>query len=329
MASRMVSGTIAAVVLVLCVGACSSDSGNSDKPQPTSPGPASQTGPQPTRVTEHGMRTWVSADGKFTSEASFVRYASKTVTLQKPDGTTIVVEYGDLSKDDKEYVMETHREIVKRRARDKRDMRRAGSGGSGTQESLVGSGYRIVKREDISMKALTKPLSSYQPGEVYALPRNVRMVYRIVVPSDISPDQLKSTMIQLVKDETAKDPDIDEITVFAYDREEDANGSYTFGKLSWCPNGDWAGVTPAIARSNDRTNYQYDVHIMGKVGDPTSRPTQREYQLYDALEKALWADPEVPEEEVNKVVARKLKITVEQLKRAWLTVVAYHYEMPM
>ncbi|NQT17331.1 MAG: hypothetical protein HQ582_31545 [Planctomycetes bacterium] len=66
------------------------------------------------------IRTWVSADGKFTVEARFVRFVSMAVTLQKADGTTIVVVYGDLSKDDKEYAMKAHREYVKQRARNER-----------------------------------------------------------------------------------------------------------------------------------------------------------------------------------------------------------------
>ena len=130
-------------------------------------------------------------------------------------------------------------------------------------------------------------------------------------------------MIQLVKDETARNPDIDEIVVFAYDRKEDVDGAYTFGKLEWCPNGDWAGVTPTIARNNDRNNYKYNVDIKDKVGDPTSRPTKREFRIHDALDKALWADPDAPEEQVKKKIAKQFKITVEELDRVFVKVLSY------
>ncbi len=130
-------------------------------------------------------------------------------------------------------------------------------------------------------------------------------------------------MIQLVKDETSRDPDIDEIAVFAYDRKEDVNGAYTFAKLEWCPNGDWAGVTPEIARGNDRSTYKFNIDIKAKVGDPSGRPTERELRIYHALEKELWADPDVPEEEVNKKVAARMNITVEELHKIWLKVASY------
>ncbi len=51
MASRVVLGTIAAVVLVLCVGGCSSDSGNTEPSTSASPESASQASPERTPST--------------------------------------------------------------------------------------------------------------------------------------------------------------------------------------------------------------------------------------------------------------------------------------
>jgi hypothetical protein len=200
-----------------------------------------------------------------------------------------------------------------------------------TQSSIANEGgakatYSIVDHQDISMKALTKHLSSYQLDELAKLPRNTRFVYRILVPSDISREALKTAMIRLVEKETARNPDIDEIAVFAYDRLQDVGGAYTFGKLEWCPYGDWASVTPTIARSNDRTNYKYKVDIKKKVGDPTSRPTEREFRTYDTLSKALWADPDVPEDEVMKKIAEQLDTTVDELDRVYKKVAIYQSE---
>lgn len=131
-------------------------------------------------------------------------------------------------------------------------------------------------------------------------------------------------MIQLVKDETSRDPDIDEIAVFAYDRKEDVHGAYTFAKLEWCPNGNWAGVTPEIARLNDRSTYKFNIDIKAKVGDPSGRPSEREFRIYDALEKELLADLNAPEDEVKKKVAARMNITVEELQKSWFKVFSYN-----
>lgn len=143
--------------------------------------------------------------------------------------------------------------------------------------------YEIVETEDLSMKALEKPLSSYSSREIEQLPLNIRKIYRVVVQPDISKDELKSTLIQVVLDKTSENSDIDEIAIFAYDRKEDADGAYTLGTVNWCPNGDWAGVTPTIASTNDRSSYQYKFDIKDKVGniDTSDTPTEREYEIYD------------------------------------------------
>lgn len=141
--------------------------------------------------------------------------------------------------------------------------------------------YTIVDEEDLSIKALDKLLSDYSANEIAQLPMNIRMTYKILVPSDITKEELKATLIQVVKDKTAKNKDIDEIMVFAYDRKQDIDEAYTFGKVEWCPNGDWAGVTSAIASSNDRSSYKYVLDIKDKVGEEEGKPTARETEIYD------------------------------------------------
>lgn len=130
--------------------------------------------------------------------------------------------------------------------------------------------YVVAAIQDISLKAMTKPLSSYSTTELAKLPLNKRMKYSVVVRSDISKADLKAAMIQVVKDESVRDADIDEIAVFAYDRNEDVvrGEGYTFGKLDWCPNGNWAGVTPEIASTNDRSTYKFNIDIKDVVENP-------------------------------------------------------------
>jgi hypothetical protein len=178
---------------------------------------------------------------------------------------------------------------------------------------------------DLSMKALTKNLSDYSVSELKSLPVNIRKEYKIVVSSDISKEELKATMKHLVVQETKNNPDIDEIVVFAYDREEDSKGAYTFGKMEWCPNGNWDGVTPGIASSNDRSSYKYLFHIKDKVGNISNAnvPTKEEFRIYDSFEKALWADPNAAEEIVKQRVARKFGISVEKIDRICIKVLTY------
>ena len=111
----------------------------------------------------------------------------------------------------------------------------------------------------------------------------IRKQYRVLVPSDVSKEELKATLIQIVMDKTSENKDIDAIAIFAYDRKEDINDAYTFGTMNLCPNGNWGDVTPEIASNNDRSSYQYKFDIKDKVGniDTSNTPTEREYEIYD------------------------------------------------
>jgi hypothetical protein len=203
--------------------------------------------------------------------------------------------------------------------------------------------YEIVKTEDISIKALDKPLSTYSTSEIEKLPMNIRKEYRVVVTSDISKEELKSTLIQVVMDKTSENHDIDEVVVFAYDRKEDTGSIYTFGRVEWCPNGDWAGVTSIIASTNDRSSYQYNFDIKDKVGtiDASDRPTEREFEIHDYYDGRLleetkklieaedagsqykYADQEELENAVRKEVANKYGISEEELDKIYIKVWTY------
>lgn len=202
-------------------------------------------------------------------------------------------------------------------------------------DSSLVRNYDVIQEDDKSMKALTKSLSSYTTEEINSLPLNVRKEYRVVISSDISEEELKSTLIQVVMDKTSENNDIDEVVVFAYDREEDVNDAFTLGKVEWCPNGDWGSVTPEIASSNDRSSYQYVFDIKDKVGntDTSDVPTEREYEIYDYYEKcyeAAWdnidlSDPTatVDEDLIMEEVAKKYGITKEEAGRICDKVVLY------
>ncbi len=202
-------------------------------------------------------------------------------------------------------------------------------------DSSLVRNYDVIQEDDISMKALTKSLSAYTTEEINSLPLNVRKEYRVVISSDISEEELKSTLIQVVMDKTSENNEIDEVVVFAYDREEDVNDIFTLGKVEWCPNGDWGSMAPEIASSNDRSSYQYVFDIKDKVGniDASEIPTEREYEIYDYYEKcydAAWgnidlSDPTatVDEDLIIEEVAKKYEITKEEASRICDKVVLY------
>lgn len=191
--------------------------------------------------------------------------------------------------------------------------------------------YRIVESKDYSIRALTEPFSTYSSTQLMSLPMNIRKIYKIIVPSDISKEELKASMKYLVKQEITKNPDIDDIAVFAYDRKEDSEGAYTFGKMEWCPNGNWAGVTSYIASSNDRSSYKYVFDIMGKVGNISADdiPTKQEFVIFDAyqkLRKPFLANPDLDEEMIMKRVAKKLGISKKKLNKIYFKVLDYNYK---
>ncbi len=169
--------------------------------------------------------------------------------------------------------------------------------------------YRIVKKTDISVGM------------------KIRKDYRIVVPSMISKKDLKNSMKDLVKQETRRNPDIDAIVIFAYDRVEDTGGdfAYTFGKMLWCPNGNLGALTLQIALSNDRSSYKFVFDINDKVGNISAddKPTKREYKIFDTYHKALWSYLDLDEEVIKKRVAKKLGISEEELYEIYIKVSTY------
>lgn len=122
--------------------------------------------------------------------------------------------------------------------------------------------YEIVESEDQSHKALgNKSLSDYTAQEISNLPIDKKMLYRIVVSSEIKEDEVRPTIQKIISDITQKDNDIDEITLFLYSDEELSSGSYDIGTATWAPKGKLGNVTPEIAESNDRTSYETTIQI--------------------------------------------------------------------
>jgi len=192
-------------------------------------------------------------------------------------------------------------------------------------DNMVANSYIVVSTSDNKIKAITKNLSDYSNTELNTLPVNYRKEYRIVVPSDISKEKLKAVMKQLVVQETEKNLDIDEIVIFAYDRKEDSDGIYTFGKMEWCPNGNWGDVTPEIASTNNRSSYQYIYDIKDKVGNIQKDvvPTKKELEIYDSFEALLEGNPYIDEDILKERFAKNKDLSIDEIDRICIKVLTY------
>lgn len=123
--------------------------------------------------------------------------------------------------------------------------------------------FKIVAEKDISIKAYgEKKLSDFAVGEIAKLPINIRMRYLIVVPSDITLEELKSLLAQVIMEKSNANPDIDEIYVGAWESEESfKGGNPNLGYAEWSPYGKWSVMTPEIARNNNRDSYKIVYNI--------------------------------------------------------------------
>jgi len=188
------------------------------------------------------------------------------------------------------------------------------------------SEFSIENTENASAKAIVKNLTKYTKSELKALPDVKRVIYSIVVPSEISKESLENTLKFIVSEKTL-DKDIDEIIIFAFDDKNDIDKGYTFGKLLWAPKGELGNVTPEIASSNIRDNYQFVIDIKDKVGKITkeNKPTQREFEIYNMA--TADENIELTEDELDKKVMKKFGIkTKKEFDDIFLKVASYKYQ---
>lgn len=136
------------------------------------------------------------------------------------------------------------------------------SGTSYQSEDVVP--YHIVKSENGTHRAFSAgtSLSQYSLAELRRLPWDKKMIYSVVLTPTIRRSQVRPTVERIITDLTERNPDLDEIGLRLY-TSKDAfdNGPYDIGMAVWAPNGQMGGVTPEIARSNDRTTYKISVRV--------------------------------------------------------------------
>jgi tetratricopeptide (TPR) repeat protein len=114
----------------------------------------------------------------------------------------------------------------------------------------------IVKEEDISIKALGNKLpSEYTQSEIDKLPINFRMKYSVIVPRNITEEEIKSTLAYIIKIKSNENLDIDEIYVAAWYDLESVGKANCIAWAEWCPEGRWEQMPPVIAQDNIRDTY--------------------------------------------------------------------------
>ena len=173
----------------------------------------------------------------------------------------------------------------------------------GTKENRIRE-FKIVEEKDISIKAYgEKKLSDFAVGEIAKLPMNIRMRYSIAVPSDITLEELKSLLAQVIMEKSNANPDIDEIHIGVWESEESfKGGNPNLGYAEWSPYGKWSVMTPEIARNNNRDSYKIVYNIDEKALEAIKkRKIETLFGLSEEIRKEIfkemvrcedWADRE-------------------------------------
>jgi len=162
----------------------------------------------------------------------------------------------------------------------------------GVKENKI-SEFKIVEEKDISIKALgEKKLSDYSLEELEKLPKNIRMRYSIVVPSDITLEELKSQLAQIIMEKSNANPDIDEIHIGIWESEESfGGGNPNLGYVEWSPYGEWSVMPPEIARNNNRDSYKIVYRINEKALEAIkNRKEETLFGLSEEIRKEIFTE---------------------------------------
>ena len=153
--------------------------------------------------------------------------------------------------------------------------------------------FKIVEERDISIKALgERKFSDYSISELEKLPINIRMNYSIVIPSDITIEDLKSKLAQVMMEKSNANPDIDEIHIGIWESEESfKGGNPNLGYAEWSPYGKWSVMPPEIARNNNRDSYKIVYNIDEKALEVLKkRKTETLFGLSEETRKEIFRE---------------------------------------
>ena len=156
------------------------------------------------------------------------------------------------------------------------------------------------------------------------MPINFRMKYSITIPRDITEEELKSTLAQIIKDKSSGNLDIDEIYIAAWYDAASVGKAICLAYAEWCPEGRWEQMPPEIAQNNVRDtyliNFNFNTPIEAertKYGLTEQQRKQAFYELVQLQDQVSFNDTNY-DEKMNKAIstiAKKYGITKEQM---WL-----------
>lgn len=154
--------------------------------------------------------------------------------------------------------------------------------------------------------------------------RAKRYRLNILVPVSTGQADLVSAIEPLVT-QFAQQRQASAVAAFVYDRHEDAGDVYTLASLEYAPNGAWADAV--TARAGDYTRHQFVWQVRRKVSDPGSvtRPTERQFVLWDASNALLRAEPDTDEDELVARAATEQGVRPDEIREAAAAVVAWKF----
>lgn len=170
--------------------------------------------------------------------------------------------------------------------------------------------YQIVKRDDISVKALDNLLSSYSHDELTRLPIAKRVRIRAVLPTTIKQIEMIPTIDAIMREVQNGDPDMDVIALFLFTNPKAINGPAELGTATWGPEGK-PKVPSQIARSNNRSNYKTEYEIRPDVEAylASQKSTEVKFGLSVEKRRELFFAVVKAEDEARKMADSEIKGT--------------------
>jgi hypothetical protein len=165
--------------------------------------------------------------------------------------------------------------------------------------------YNLVKEQDISVS------------------NNYRMKYCVIIPRDITEEELRSTLVSIIKDKSISNPEIDEIYIAAWYDEAAVEKAICLAFAEWCPDGEWGSAAGDIAESNNRQSYLINFNLNTEIKEEQIKygltEQERKQVFYDLValqDKISFDDPDYDKkmDQAEETVAAQYGLTVEEVK---------------